>query len=59
MDTCPQCRSTDLVGFTLAPAGETLRFSHCRDCEHHWWTTVEESAIHLPDVLERIGSRAA
>jgi hypothetical protein len=56
MTACPQCRSSDLVGFTLAPTGQPLRFSHCRGCEHRWWTDLEEgTAIHLPDVLTHIG----
>ena len=60
MTACSKCRSEDLVGFELEPQGTPLRFTHCRNCEHRWWTSVSEaSVIRLPDVLERIGGRAA
>jgi hypothetical protein len=60
MDSCPHCRSRDLVGFTLAPTGQPLRFAHCRSCEHRWWTDLEGgAAIRLPDVLTQIGRPAA
>jgi hypothetical protein len=60
MQTCPHCRSGDLVGFTLAPAGQPLRFNHCRSCEHRWWTDLEEgTSVRLRKVLDQIGGRAA
>jgi hypothetical protein len=60
METCPHCRSRDVVGFTLAPKGHPLRFGHCRGCEHRWWTDPQGGAtIRLPDVLDHIGGRAA
>lgn len=57
MPTCPRCRSTDLVAFTLSPAGEPLHFALCRSCEHRWWLS-EERAIGLCDVLAEIGAAA-
>ena len=60
MDSCPRCRSRNVVGFTLTPTGRPLRFTHCRSCEHRWWTDVEgRAALRLPDVLEQIGGHAA
>jgi transcription elongation factor Elf1 len=60
MKTCPHCQSQDIVGFTLAPKGHPLHFSHCRSCEHRWWVDVEVgNAVRLPDVLDQIGGRAA
>jgi hypothetical protein len=58
MEACPQCRSRDLVGFTLAPAGQALRFAHCRTCEHRWWADPDGGALRLPSVLEKIASAA-
>lgn len=59
MTTCPSCSSSDVVGFTLAPRGEVLRFSHCRACEHRWWQAADaEITLGLPDVLGRIGTAA-
>jgi hypothetical protein len=55
VDICPNCRSRDVVGFALAPAGQPLRFSHCRGCEHRWWTETEGgSTVRLPDVLDHM-----
>ncbi len=59
MTACPSCTSTDVVGFTLAPKGEPLRFTHCRNCEHRWWgATAHDDTLSLPDVLGRIGAAA-
>lgn len=38
MHPCPSCRSTDLLNFQLAPRGETLSLTICRDCETRWWS---------------------
>lgn len=57
MPNCPNCRSNDVVGFTLSPAGQALRFTHCRDCEHRWWIGREEAAaLRLPDVLATLSA---
>jgi hypothetical protein len=56
MSTCRSCASQDVVGFTLAPSGEPLRFTHCRNCEHHWWQAAsDDGGLALVEVLERIG----
>lgn len=54
MNSCPTCSSTDLVSVHMTlPKGPVL-FSHCRACEHRWWTDAQEAAtITLPDVLDR------
>jgi hypothetical protein len=60
METCVHCRSGDVVGFTLAPKGQPLRFCHCRSCEHRWWTDPRGgTAVPLTAVLDHIGGRAA
>lgn len=57
MDMCPHCQSPDLVGFTLSPSGQQLRFAHCRACEHRWWgSAADGGALVLDDVLERIAA---
>lgn len=57
MTTCPSCTSPDVVGFDLAPKGEPVRFTHCRNCEHRWWHEVEQStAVELEIVLDRIST---
>jgi transcription elongation factor Elf1 len=59
MTKCPRCSSTDVVGFTLAPRGEPLEFTHCRNCEHRWWAEPQENTtLGLTDVLQRIGTAA-
>jgi formate dehydrogenase maturation protein FdhE len=57
MTTCPACTSSDVVGFTLAPKGEPLRFTHCRNCEHRWWeSTAEHDTVALDRVLSHIAA---
>jgi formate dehydrogenase maturation protein FdhE len=59
MTTCPSCASADIVGFTLAPKGEPLQFTHCRNCEHRWWRQIEQTeTLALGDVLGRISTAA-
>jgi formate dehydrogenase maturation protein FdhE len=57
MTTCPSCASPDVVGFTLAPKGEPLQFTHCRNCEHRWWQAIEQrSTVALGVVLDHIAA---
>jgi formate dehydrogenase maturation protein FdhE len=58
MQPCPNCASTDLVNVDIALTGGTLRFDHCRRCEHRWWTDpTEHAAVNLRGVLERVAAR--
>lgn len=52
---CPQCRGTDLIELELAPKGEPLHFSQCRNCEHRWWQSVDDM-IDITDVLSRVAA---
>lgn len=57
MTRCPRCYSTDLVGFELAPKGQTLTFTHCRSCEHRWWIGGgADDSVALGDVLHHIAA---
>jgi formate dehydrogenase maturation protein FdhE len=57
MTHCPSCSSTDVVGFTLAPKGESLQFTHCRSCENRWWQEIDRSeAVPLTAVLGHIAA---
>ncbi len=57
MAHCAKCRSSNLVTVTMTLAKAPVLFTHCRACEHRWWTTVEGGqSIPLRDVLERAGA---
>jgi hypothetical protein len=57
MSTCPSCCSPDVIGFTLTPAAEPMRFRSCRSCEHRWWEHQPSGdELVLSDVLERIAT---
>jgi hypothetical protein len=46
-----------VVGFDLAPQGEAVRFTHCRNCEHRWWRqAAQASPVGLDVVLDRIAA---
>jgi formate dehydrogenase maturation protein FdhE len=54
MGGCPNCASTDLVSIDMTLRGEGMRFSHCRRCEHRWWTDTSRGVpISLAEVLSR------
>lgn len=58
MHTCPACRSADVVDVQISLNAGPVRFEHCRDCEHRWWTDAEQEAvIDLGDVLEKVAGR--
>ncbi len=57
MAHCAKCRSSNLVTVTMTLAKAPVLFTHCRACEHRWWTDVEGGqSIPLRDVLERAGA---
>lgn len=57
MSTCPSCHSPNVLGFTLAPAGDPMRFKSCRACEHRWWEHEGSGdELVLSDVLDRIAT---
>jgi formate dehydrogenase maturation protein FdhE len=52
MSGCPNCASTDLVSVDMALRGGSVRFAHCRRCEHRWWFDAERGTfVPLADVL--------
>lgn len=56
--SCPQCRSADLVDVQISLREGAVRFEHCRNCEHRWWTDAEQqSVINLGDVLDKVATR--
>ena len=56
MSQCAKCHSSDLVTVTMTLAKAPVLFTHCRACEHRWWTDVDGgSTITLDDVLTRAG----
>jgi formate dehydrogenase maturation protein FdhE len=54
MGGCPNCASTDLVSIDMTLRGKSMRFAHCRRCEHRWWTDPSRG-VHVPfaEVLSR------
>lgn len=54
---CPACRSGDLVSVAIAPAGATVEFFHCRDCEHRFW--IDSSNGRELELGEALGLVAA
>jgi hypothetical protein len=41
MGSCTNCGSTDLVHIEMSLRGGPVGFSHCRRCEHRWWSDAE------------------
>jgi len=50
---CPSCRSDDLVTVRVTMGPEPVNFSHCRACEHRWWTDPAGTPLPLDVVLSR------
>lgn len=56
--SCPNCRSADLVDVQISLRDAAVRFELCRSCEHRWWTRANEDAvIDLPDVLGLVAAK--
>jgi hypothetical protein len=41
MGSCTNCGSTNLVHIEMRLRGGPVGFSHCRRCEHRWWSDAE------------------